>query len=75
MFVIAGVSFKHGNPDKLAQPYDPDRNYIYYIYYILDRACGVDSGVERFPYIYFANPTNPKFLYVTTCVAECPNQN
>jgi hypothetical protein len=39
----------------------------------LDRACGVDEGVTDFPYIYFANPTNPKYLYVTTCVSECPS--
>ncbi|CAD8140524.1 unnamed protein product [Paramecium pentaurelia] len=37
-------------------------------------ACGVDEDVVDYPYIYFANPTNPKYLYVTTCVAECPKE-
>jgi len=72
LIVIAGYGFKNGDPHRIAQPYDPDRNYYHYI--LIDRACGVDSGVEDFPYIYFANPTNEKYLYVTVCVKECPSE-
>lgn len=57
MFGIAVTALKLGDPKRLAQPYDPD-----------NRACGVDAGVEDYPLIYFANPTNPKYLYITTCV-------
>ena len=37
----------------------------------LDRACGLDTEVKAYPYIYFATP----FLNLshrTTCVKECP---
>ncbi|CAK85024.1 unnamed protein product (macronuclear) [Paramecium tetraurelia] len=63
MFFISGYAFKNGDPHRIAQPYDPDH-----------RACGVDEDVADYPYIYFANPTNPKYLYVTTCVSECPQE-
>jgi hypothetical protein len=27
MFAVAITAFKNGNPERLAQPYDPDRNF------------------------------------------------
>ena len=72
MWWVSVFAVKNGDPRRIAIPYDPDRN-IYQNYYI-DRACGVDAGVEDYPYIYFANPS-PNYLYVTTCVKSCPDTN
>jgi hypothetical protein len=58
---IGLLGFIDGDPSRLAKPYDPDH-----------RACGVDSGVEEYPFIFFATPED-KFLYRTVCVKECPN--
>lgn len=57
--VIGGAL--HGDPQRLGKPYDPDH-----------LACGVDSKVQDYPFVYFATP-NEKFLYRTVCVSQCPN--
>ena len=62
MLIIAGFSLKKGDPRTLATPYDPDH-----------RGCGVDSGVEDYPFIYFTSP-DPDFLWRTVCLKECPKK-
>lgn len=43
----------NGNPAKVSQGFDPDRNIIIAIQ---DFSCGFDLGYEDYPYIYFATP-------------------
>lgn len=60
MLYLGYQGYKHGDPSKLAIPYDPDHH-----------ACGVDPGYEDYGKIYFVAPT-PKTLHRTVCVSECP---
>jgi len=39
---------------------------------MMHRACGVDSEVANYPYIYFLYPLSPTSLWRTTCVEACP---
>ena len=73
MLGIAFMSYKTGDPRRLAHPYDPDRNIIIFSYITdLANACGgKDTKFEKFPMIYFAEPF-PGSLNRTVCVSKCP---
>lgn len=64
---VIGILF--GHPIKLPKGFDSDSNQIQIN---LGIACGVDAGVEDYPYTYFVNPT-PEYKYRTVCVKTCPN--
>ncbi|CAD8121574.1 unnamed protein product [Paramecium sonneborni] len=49
-----------GKPNKIARGFDSDAY-----------ACGVDPGLEDYPYAYFVNPT-PEYKYRILCVKQCP---
>lgn len=37
------------------------------------RACGVDTEVKDYPYLYFTNPTSLLTLDDAVCVKKCPD--
>jgi hypothetical protein len=70
MAYIAFTAYKHGNPQKLAHPFDSD-----------SRACGLDAqksiangqvtDMREYPFIYFAQPWIGGLNH-TVCVKTCP---
>lgn len=44
---------------------------MFHTVFPIDRACGVDLGLESYPFIYFAAPEE-EYLWRTVCVADCP---
>lgn len=68
LVIVASMSLKQGNPNRLAQGYDSDNH-----------GCGLDSGYENYPFVYFAYPMpSTNYSDVTSnlkkvvCVANCP---
>jgi hypothetical protein len=70
VYLIALYSFGLGNPKEILQPFDADSKK-YLLFYLLDKACGIDLGYENYPYIYFVTP-DEKYLFRTVCVETCP---
>lgn len=64
--VLGGIML--GKPQKLTRGYDSDGNYFKFK---SDYACGVDPGLEDYPFVYFVNPT-PEYKHRLVCVKECP---
>ncbi|CAD8196748.1 unnamed protein product [Paramecium octaurelia] len=52
-----------GKPNKIARGFDSDAY-----------ACGVDPGLEDYPYAYFVNPV-PEYKYRIVCVKQCPTSD
>ncbi|CAD8195946.1 unnamed protein product [Paramecium pentaurelia] len=52
-----------GKPNKIARGFDSD-----------SYACGVDPGLEDYPYAYFVNPV-PEYKYRILCVKQCPTSD
>ena len=71
MFVIAVASYSYfkGNVLKIGKGLDSD--CMNYFVKFVDRVCGIDKGVEDYPFTYFTNP-DKNYLYQTVCVMECP---
>ena len=57
---LIGFSVLNGNPKKLTTPYDPDQN-----------GCGIGKTAD-YPFIYFSNPFDTRYLFQTVCVKTCP---
>lgn len=60
MFGIAGWGYSQGHPALIGRGYDSDGNM-----------CGVDSGYENYPYLYFPVPFTG-YLNKTICLSSCP---
>ena len=58
---LIGYAIFKGNPGALTIPYDPDQN-----------GCGIGK-TKDYPFIYFANPFDLRYLFQTVCVKTCPN--
>jgi len=60
MIGVAGYAITKGNPTLIGRGYDKD-GYM----------CGIDSGYEDYPYLYFPIPTTGYLTY-TVCLKTCP---
>jgi len=61
MVILASTGFSKGNPTDIISPYDPD-----------GKQCGVTSGYEDYPNVYFTDPTSADNLKLFACVKSCP---
>ena len=63
--VGAGIyGFLYGEPSKLFASIDADGHF-----------CGIDSGYENYPYLYFSNLEASDIWLYTVCVSTCPTAN
>ena len=61
MVGAAGYGYSNGNVEKLLRPFDYD-----------GRACGYDTAVKNYPYLYWPDPTSLSNIGKTMCVSSCP---
>lgn len=55
---IGAYGFSQGHPSRLLVPYDSD-----------GRACGMDTGVTDYPYVYLPAPG---YISISICLKSCP---
>jgi hypothetical protein len=65
MIGIAGYALTKGNPTLIGRGYDAD-----------GKMCGVDSGYENYPYLYWPLPgSQEKYRKQTVCIQACPQSS
>jgi len=60
MIAVAAYGISAGQPNLLGRGYDGD-----------SKMCGIATGYESYPYLYFAYPVSG-YLFNTVCVKACP---